>query len=346
MLLLDVGTELTNLAITTGGNPVLTRFIPSGLTLRGRRLEAADLPEDQAEKQALARGSGSVRPGGNGAPGQEEEEQEEEEERGLRSCARLRREARTRGSGADARRRRAPLHRAPSLPAGAAREVSPGSFVSGEGAPDPRSRRLLARVAWRLDTPRKPGAKLPPTGPTSQTRSSGDGAGARRRFRPRDGGSMRPINLLPARRAAPPAERFARRGPRILLIVGRLRAHRDGRRVPVLAIAAERSGRSGRRTRPEIADQNAQLAELEPYRDLQAQLDAKKPVADGIFRTRLPWDQFLQGLAFVIPESTALDTLTAEAAPPTSRRRPSSLSNPPGAIIFTGIALAPLRERG
>ena len=53
-LLLDVGTELTNLAITQGGNPTLTRFIPSGLDRFVEAVsEAADLPEDQAEKEAL-----------------------------------------------------------------------------------------------------------------------------------------------------------------------------------------------------------------------------------------------------------------------------------------------------
>jgi type IV pilus assembly protein PilM len=53
-LLLDIGTELTNLAITQGGNPTLTRFIPSGLDrLVDAVSEAADLPEDQAEKEVL-----------------------------------------------------------------------------------------------------------------------------------------------------------------------------------------------------------------------------------------------------------------------------------------------------
>src|SRR5829696_4525794 len=53
-LLMDVGTELTNLVITQGGNPALTRFIPLGMD---RLVEAvtgaADLPEEEAEKQAL-----------------------------------------------------------------------------------------------------------------------------------------------------------------------------------------------------------------------------------------------------------------------------------------------------
>lgn len=53
-LLLDVGTELTNLAITQLGNPTLTRFIPSGLDRFVEAVaEAANLPEDQAEKEAL-----------------------------------------------------------------------------------------------------------------------------------------------------------------------------------------------------------------------------------------------------------------------------------------------------
>ena len=53
-LLLDVGTEITNLAITQGGNPTLTRFIPSGLDRFVEAVsEAADLPEDQAEREAL-----------------------------------------------------------------------------------------------------------------------------------------------------------------------------------------------------------------------------------------------------------------------------------------------------
>jgi len=53
-LLMDIGTELTNLVITQGGNPALTRFIPLGMD---RLVEAvagaAELPEEEAEKQAL-----------------------------------------------------------------------------------------------------------------------------------------------------------------------------------------------------------------------------------------------------------------------------------------------------
>ncbi len=53
-LLLDVGTELSNLVVVQGGSPTLTRFIPMGLDDLVRAVsEAADLPEDEAEKQAL-----------------------------------------------------------------------------------------------------------------------------------------------------------------------------------------------------------------------------------------------------------------------------------------------------
>jgi len=90
----------------------------------------------------------------------------------------------------------------------------------------------------------------------------------------------------------------------------------------------------------ELTQQNARLAELSPYRDLQARLEDKKPVADGIFRSRFSWDQFLQGLAFVVPEATALDSFTAEAAPVDIDAPVEQPLDPPGTITFQGVALA------
>jgi type IV pilus assembly protein PilM len=53
-LLLDIGTELSNLVIVQEGSPTLTRFIPIGLDDLVRAVsEAASLPEEEAEKQAL-----------------------------------------------------------------------------------------------------------------------------------------------------------------------------------------------------------------------------------------------------------------------------------------------------
>lgn len=89
----------------------------------------------------------------------------------------------------------------------------------------------------------------------------------------------------------------------------------------------------------EISQQNVRLEELSPYRDLRERLDEKKPVADGIFRTRFPWDDFLRGLAFVVPETTALQTLTGEAAPVDVEAPAEESLDPPGAVTFTGVAL-------
>jgi hypothetical protein len=43
----------------------------------------------------------------------------------------------------------------------------------------------------------------------------------------------------------------------------------------------------------EIARRNEHLAELSPYRDLRP-ASKRKAVADGIFRSRFAWDEFLQ----------------------------------------------------
>src|SRR3990170_1566591 len=94
----------------------------------------------------------------------------------------------------------------------------------------------------------------------------------------------------------------------------------------------------------DIAREQARIQELAPFRDLQARLDAKKPIADGIFRTRFPWDEFLRGLSFVIPESTALDSLVAQATPiniqaPAGGAPEVQNLEPPGSVTFTGVAL-------
>lgn len=93
----------------------------------------------------------------------------------------------------------------------------------------------------------------------------------------------------------------------------------------------------------DIARQQARVQELSPFQDLKTRLDAKKPIADGIFRTRFSWDQFLQGLAFVIPESTALDVFAGQATPiniqaPAGGAPEVQNLEPPGSITFNGFA--------
>ena len=150
---------------------------------------------------------------------------------------------------------------------------------------------------------------------------------------------MRRINLLPPEERQRLGERLRGGVPAVLLIVGA---------VAIIAMVGfylffllRLNGVEDEIAEldQQIAEQNERLAELAPYRELQARLDAKKPVADGIFRTRFSWDEFLQGLAFIIPETTALDAFTAEAAPIDIQAPVEQALEPPGNITFTGIAL-------
>jgi type IV pilus assembly protein PilN len=150
---------------------------------------------------------------------------------------------------------------------------------------------------------------------------------------------VRRINLLPPEERRRPAERLRGRVAGILLIVGAfaliamvgvylfLFLRLNGVEDQIADLDAQ------------IAEQNGRLAQLSPYRDLQARLEAKKPVADGIFRTRFAWDQFMEGLAYVIPETAALQTLTGEAAPVNVQAPVEQPLSPPGAVSFTGISL-------
>jgi type IV pilus assembly protein PilN len=150
---------------------------------------------------------------------------------------------------------------------------------------------------------------------------------------------MRRINLLPADERGRPADRLRRGVIGILLVVGAFVLILMAGVYLVLLLRLNDLEDQVAKLDAEIARQNAHLAELSPYRDLQARLEAKKPIADGIFRSRFTWDQFLQGLAFVMPGTTALDTFTAEAAPVDIDATVEQPLEPPGTITFTGIAL-------
>ncbi len=54
VLLLDIGTEITNLVVAQGGGPTLTRFIPGGSAYLAQAVaDAAGLPEEEAERQLM-----------------------------------------------------------------------------------------------------------------------------------------------------------------------------------------------------------------------------------------------------------------------------------------------------
>jgi Tfp pilus assembly protein PilN len=150
---------------------------------------------------------------------------------------------------------------------------------------------------------------------------------------------MRRINLLPSDERGRAAERLGGGVLGILLIAGALVVVVMVGIYLLMLLRLNDLEDQVAQLDDDIAQQNARLAELSPYRDLQAQLEAKKPIADGIFSTRFAWDQFLQGLAFVVPETTALDTLEAEASPVDLEATPEQPLDPAGTVTFTGVAL-------
>lgn len=94
----------------------------------------------------------------------------------------------------------------------------------------------------------------------------------------------------------------------------------------------------------QIADREARVAELQPFGELQASLDAKKPVADGIYRTRFAWDGLLEGLAFVTPDTTNLESFEGQASPVDVNAQSGETLSPPGSMAFDGLALADYRN--
>jgi type IV pilus assembly protein PilN len=150
---------------------------------------------------------------------------------------------------------------------------------------------------------------------------------------------MRRINLLPTEERRRPAERLRGGAAAILLIVGAVALIAMVGVYFIFLIRLNGIEDEIAGLDRQINEQNQRLAELAPYKDLQARLQAIKPVADGIYRTRFPWDEFLQGLAFVIPQSTALDTFTAQAARINIQAPTEQPLEPPGSITFTGVSL-------
>ncbi|WP_119068090.1 PilN domain-containing protein [Rubrobacter indicoceani] len=90
----------------------------------------------------------------------------------------------------------------------------------------------------------------------------------------------------------------------------------------------------------EIAAQTERVQELQPYAQLESEIASKQPVADGIVRTRFWWDEFLRQLRFVVPNTTSLQSLTAEAAPVDIDASVGQQLQPPGAVTFVGFAEA------
>ena len=147
---------------------------------------------------------------------------------------------------------------------------------------------------------------------------------------------MRPINLLPPDERGRSAERFGGGVLGILLIAGAFAVIvMVGVYLLVLLRLNDLEDQVAKLD-DEIARQNAHLAELNRT-GTPARLEDKKPIADGIYRTRLPGTSSCRAS----PSScrgTALDTLTASRAD-RHRRAVEQPLEPSGTVIFTGVAL-------
>lgn len=99
----------------------------------------------------------------------------------------------------------------------------------------------------------------------------------------------------------------------------------------------------------ELADQqatnaglSAQIAELQPYADLQADLQAKQQLVDTLYANEVSWAGVLLDISRVIPDESYLTNLTGQitavtgtqATPPVEGTSTSLIGN----VTFSGVA--------
>ncbi|HEU4356306.1 MAG TPA: PilN domain-containing protein [Actinomycetota bacterium] len=99
----------------------------------------------------------------------------------------------------------------------------------------------------------------------------------------------------------------------------------------------------------ELADQqatnaglSAQIAELQPYADLQADLQAKQQLVDTLYANEVSWAGVLLDISRVIPDESYLTNLTGQitavtgtqATPPVEGTSASLIGN----VTFSGVA--------
>lgn len=84
----------------------------------------------------------------------------------------------------------------------------------------------------------------------------------------------------------------------------------------------------------------AQIDELQPYADLQAELAAKEALVQTLFLNEISWSSALLDISRVIPDASYLTNLTGQVTagtvpPPTGEAADSTLI---GTMSFTGVA--------
>jgi Tfp pilus assembly protein PilN len=86
-----------------------------------------------------------------------------------------------------------------------------------------------------------------------------------------------------------------------------------------------------------------QISELQPYADLQQQLQAKKQLKDTLFQNEISWSGVLLDVSRVIPDPSYLTTLTGAVTAPTgtvigSSGTPTSSTSLIGTMTFAGVS--------
>jgi Tfp pilus assembly protein PilN len=86
-----------------------------------------------------------------------------------------------------------------------------------------------------------------------------------------------------------------------------------------------------------------QISELQPYADLQQQLQAKKQLKDTLFQNEISWSGVLLDVSRVIPDPSYLTSLTGALTAPTgtvigSSGTPATSTTLIGTMTFAGVA--------
>lgn len=90
------------------------------------------------------------------------------------------------------------------------------------------------------------------------------------------------------------------------------------------------------------ADLSAQIAELQPYADLQADLAAKQQLVDSLYLNEVSWAGVLLDVSRVIPDESYLTNLTGQITAPTGTQVGTPVEGGTtsliGSVTFSGVA--------
>lgn len=90
------------------------------------------------------------------------------------------------------------------------------------------------------------------------------------------------------------------------------------------------------------ADLSAQIAELQPYADLQADLAAKQQLVDSLYLNEVSWAGVLLDVSRVIPDESYLTNLTGQITAPTGTQIGTPVEGGTtsliGSVTFSGVA--------